>query len=150
MYQKSKLSSHSEELLNFLDNFDIELSDIAQQLTRLDNPDDRQGRFGTAILVGKYLQHLKSHHVHTEETHERIDKILRRFCEVFGQLEPISLTVPLVTHWTRKQGWARSTQSWVALTLERMGGFGVQTRDVWSNPLKGLRSNVDRRVAQQE
>ena len=97
---------------------------------------------GTSILVGKYLERLKLFNHYSVRTRKRIEGVLRRFFEVFGTLDPHHVTRAHAIYWIKQQGWASSTQEWVALILERVYDFGVNGGDLWWNPLENFQIHV--------
>ena len=130
----------SKEFLSFLEDGMFDMSDVIRKVAGL-AAEDCGYRFGTAILVGKYIQHLEDHDQHTAKTRKRIEGILQRFCFVFGELDPHFVEAGLVSYWIRHQRWARSTQEWVALLVERLYRFGTDEGLVWTT-MDGLQAHV--------
>lgn len=137
---------NSKELLALADHRHLDFSLLIRHFARLAADDDGGSRCGTSVLVGRYIEHLNVYNHHTPRTRKRIEGVLRRFCLVFGDLDPDSLSQPLAASWIKRQGWAPSTQTWVALLLERCVAFGVKRAGVRRNRLHGLQSQVLERL----
>lgn len=131
----------SEELFDFLlkyphlDHSDL-VKDIARKITH--GPYSHS----SAILAGRYLEHLDVTDTFTKRTRRRIAGILRRFCETFGQMAIDDVPKQLAYYWLYKQGWSYSTRIWVALVLERLCDFGEESGHLFKNHMRGLRNII--------
>jgi hypothetical protein len=147
MYEGTRLF-RSQELEQFVKKYPVDHSLLIRNIARLAAEEDRRNMCGTSVLVGRYIEHLHVYNHHTPRTRKRIEGVLRRFCIVFGDLDPGRISKPLVANWISKQAWAPSTQAWVALLIERCVAFGVKRAGVRWNQLDGLQSQVLERLCE--
>ena len=132
----------SNEFINFLESQNINSTEFLRDIAEMAARDSWIRDCSVGIMAGRYLEHLDLTNTHTKRTRRRIASILQRFCAVFGGLDTGCVRASLVSYWIREQGWALATQLWVAVVIERVWQYGVETECLDWNPMDGLRDKI--------
>ena len=139
---KSLLVLFSGEIQQFLlQNPDC--TEVARHLSKHFCDPDWCHSADMGILVGRYLEYLDARQLFSSRTRVRIENILYRYLDVFGEIDPHSVPLIFVVYWLDKQEWAESTKVWIASIMERLGQFGCDRNLLSWNTMRGLRLEIE-------